>query len=93
MSQSTHHPNHCLTNTEAEREIRTLLMELKEEVNDATNFEHSNWVKRSNLILYSRSVRQIIPVTKTNKTLNDIPPPIADEERNKLSSERATREF
>ena len=90
MSQSPHHPNHGLM-FQQEREMRrTLAMEHSEEVIDATELEHPKWMKRGNLILHTRSVRQMIQAEKANKLLNDIPPPIADEERN-LARETRTK--
>ena len=82
MSQAPRHPNHGLMETTSERDMRrTLAMEFKEEVGNATNFEHPKWMKRGNILLHSRSVRGVLEAAKPNKVPNDKPPPIADEER------------
>ena len=83
MSQSPHRPNHGPVFQQGEREMRrALAMEHSEVVSDATELEHPKWMKRGNLVLHTRSVRQMIHAGKTNKLLNDIPSPIADEKRN-----------
>ena len=61
MFQSSHHPNHGLMFQQGEKEMRrTLAMEHSEEVIDATELEHPKWMKRGNLILHTRTVRQMI---------------------------------
>ena len=60
MSQSPHHRNHGLMSQQGEREMRRTLAMEHSEVIDATELVHPKWMKRGNLILHARSVRQMI---------------------------------
>ena len=49
MSQAPQHPNHGLLDTTSERDMRrSLAMEFKEQVDNATNFNHPKWRKHGN---------------------------------------------